>query len=65
LVHKGAYLLKQELLRFKELKGYAPQVVVVHTDPTLESIIQEEVIEISRVSNMRLEMAYEGMQIML
>ena len=63
--HLTPNLLEQELLRFRELKGYTPQVVVVHTDPTLESIIQEEVIEISRVSNMRLEMAYEGMQIIL
>jgi phosphoribosyl 1,2-cyclic phosphodiesterase len=63
--HLTPNLLENELLRFRELKGYSPRVVVVHTDPTLEGIIEEEVKATSVVSNMRLEMAYEGMQIRL
>jgi phosphoribosyl 1,2-cyclic phosphodiesterase len=63
--HLTPQLLAEELVRFKELKGYIPRIIVVHTDPDLESSIQAEITEISEGLKMKIEMAYEGMQIVV
>jgi ribonuclease BN (tRNA processing enzyme) len=61
--HLTPRLLGEELVGFRDLKGYLPRIIVVHTDPDLESSIQSEIAEISRILKIQIEMAYEGMQI--
>jgi|WetSurMetagenome_2_1015567.scaffolds.fasta_scaffold266553_1 ribonuclease BN (tRNA processing enzyme) len=61
--HLTPRLLGEELVDFRELKGYLPRIIVVHTDPDLESTIQSEIAEISGVLKIQIEMAHEGMQI--
>jgi ribonuclease BN (tRNA processing enzyme) len=60
--HLTPTLLKQELTSFRELKGYLPQVVVVHLNPGLE----EEKAEIATVAedlNHPLSVGCEGMRL--
>ncbi len=63
--HLTPSLLKQELINFRELKGYLPQVVVVHMNPGLEKEIETEIEAIARVLNNPITLAYEGMQLHL
>jgi phosphoribosyl 1,2-cyclic phosphodiesterase len=63
--HLTPRLLGEELVGFRELKGYLPRIIVVHTDPDLERTIQLEIAEISRVLKIQIEMSYEGMQIVV
>jgi len=41
--HLTAELLKQELESFREMKGYLPQVALVHMNPLDEKVIKSEV----------------------
>jgi phosphoribosyl 1,2-cyclic phosphodiesterase len=63
--HLTPGLLERELMLFQEQKAYMPRVIVVHTDPMLEDAIKEEIAEISKVSNIQIDMAYEGMRIII
>ena len=61
--HLTPSLLNGELIKFRELKGYLPQVVVVHMDPMLEQKIEEEIKAIAEDLNTSIAIAYEGMEI--
>ncbi len=63
--HLTPSLLKQELDAFQELKGYLPQVVVVHMSPGLEKEIEAEIAVIARDLNGSIVLGYEGMQLNL
>jgi len=63
--HLTPSLLKQELLSFREIKGYLPRVVLVHMNPGEEKKIQAEVAEVAESLNGSITLAYEGMQIHL
>jgi ribonuclease BN (tRNA processing enzyme) len=63
--HLTPSLLKQELISFRELKGYLPPVVVVHMNPRLEKEIEAEIAAIAAALNTRVNLAYEGMQLHL
>jgi len=63
--HLTPSLLKQELINFQELKGYLPQVVVVHMNPVLEKEIEAEIEAIARVLNNPVTLASEGMRLRL
>lgn len=63
--HLTASLLKQELVSFRELKGYLPRVITLHMNPELEKDIRSEVAEVARELNAPIELAYEGMEISL
>jgi len=63
--HLTPRLLKQELVGFRELKGYLPQVVIVHINPGLEPEIAAEIAEIARDLNHPVTLGHEGMQIKL
>lgn len=56
-------LLKQELLTFRELKGYLPQVVTVHMSPFLEEEIKAEIAVVAEDLNTPITLGYEGMEI--
>ena len=61
--HLTPSLLKQELISFREIKGYLPQVVVVHMSPGLEKEIGVEIAAVAKTLNNSITLAYEGMQL--
>lgn len=63
--HLTPELLRQELISFREVKGYLPRVVLVHMTPELEKEIETEVAEVARSLDCSINLAYEGMQIHL
>jgi ribonuclease BN (tRNA processing enzyme) len=63
--HLTPDLLNEELIKFREIKGYLPQIVVVHMDPVLEREIREEIAVVAKALNVPIVVAYEGMQISL
>ena len=63
--HLTPALLEQELASFHQLKGYLPQVVLVHMSPNLEKEIAAEVAAVASALNNPIALAYEGMQLTL
>jgi len=63
--HLTPNLLKQELISFRELKGYLPPAVVVHMNPRLEKEIEAEIATVAAALNTGVNLAYEGMQLHL
>jgi len=63
--HLTPSLLEQELIDFRELKGYLPQVVTVHMHPGLEKEIEAEIAKVVESLDARISLAYEGMEIQL
>jgi len=63
--HLTPSLLKQELIGFQELKGYLPQVVLVHMNPQLESDIAGEIEVVAQALGCSITLAYEGMRLYL
>ncbi|MBA7608058.1 Ribonuclease BN [subsurface metagenome] len=63
--HLTPNLLKQELITFRELKGYLPQVLTVHMSPGLEEEIKAEIAVVAKELNNPIKLGYEGMEINL
>jgi ribonuclease BN (tRNA processing enzyme) len=62
---KGHGLLKEELVSFQKAKGYLPQVITVHMNPSLETEIEAETAAVARDLGSSIILAYEGQQISL
>jgi ribonuclease BN (tRNA processing enzyme) len=63
--HLTPCLLKGELLDFQKVKGYLPDVVAVHMNPSLESEIEAELTTIAGELGNSIKLAYERMKIEL
>jgi len=63
--HFTPKLLKQELVTFRELKGYLPKVVTVHMNPELEEEIKAEIAIVADELNNPITLGYEGMKLNL
>jgi ribonuclease BN (tRNA processing enzyme) len=63
--HLTPSLLAQELVSFRELKGYLPQVILVHINPDLEKDINNEVATIAQDLEHPITLGYEGMRLQL
>jgi ribonuclease BN (tRNA processing enzyme) len=63
--HLTPSLLKKELTNFREVKGYLPQVVVVHMNPNMEKEIETEIVTVAEALNSSITLAHEGMQLHL
>lgn len=63
--HLTPSLLKQELISFRELKGYLPQVVTGHMNPPLEEEIKAEIAAVAGELNSPITLGCEGMEISL
>lgn len=61
LLHLTPNLLKQELIHFQKLKGYLPQVVLVHMNPVQEKEIKAEIAVLAKELDISITLAYEGM----
>ena len=63
--HLTPNLLKQELIAFRELKGYLPEVVTVHMSPGLEEEIKAEIAVVAEELSSPITLGYEGMELNL
>jgi len=63
--HLTPTLLRQELISFREIKGYLPQVVVVHINPGLEEETKAEIAAVADGLDHPISVGYEGMQLKL
>jgi len=63
--HLTPNLLKQELITFRQLKGYLPQVVTVHMSPNVEKEIETEIAVVAKELNSSINLAHEGMQLQI
>ena len=52
--------LKKELMEFRRVKGYFPQVTLIHLSPKLEEEIKKEVKEVAKELKLPIGIAYEG-----
>jgi len=63
--HLTPSLLKEELISFREIKGYLPRVVAVHMSPALEKEIATEIAAVEKELDCSITIAYEGMELKL
>ncbi|MBM3119679.1 MAG: MBL fold metallo-hydrolase [Chloroflexi bacterium] len=63
--HLSAQLLKEELIQFRQIKGYIPRVVVIHIPPQFQREVEQEVEEVARELGISVDIGYEDMVIIL
>jgi len=63
--HLTASLLGEELKKFREIKGYLPKTITVHTNPLDEAGIRAELEAVAAGLGADIETAYEGMRVIL
>jgi ribonuclease BN (tRNA processing enzyme) len=61
--HLSPQILRTDLVEFRRLKGYLPQIVLIHLDPAHESEVAAEVAEIARELDASIALGREGMVI--
>lgn len=61
--HLTPGLLKEELTKFRLLKGYLPSILAVHLNPFLESKTKEELEQIAFELGAKITLAKEGMRL--
>ena len=61
--HLTPALLQAELGQFREMKGYLPEVVIVHMNPSLEKDIAREMACVASALSASITLAREGMQL--
>lgn len=61
--HLTPALLSQELICFRELKGYLPPIIAVHMSPVEEREIAMEITEVAKRLNVSITLAHEGMRL--
>ncbi|MGD1119773.1 MAG: MBL fold metallo-hydrolase [Dehalococcoidales bacterium] len=59
--HLTPSLLQKELESFREIKGYLPQVVVMHLNPLDENEIKAEISGVEKALKIKIRFAREGM----
>jgi ribonuclease BN (tRNA processing enzyme) len=63
--HLTPELLRQELVAFKQLKGFLPEVVTVHMSPEMETKIVAEVAAVAQELGVSIAIGREGMELHL
>jgi len=61
--HLTPSLLREELMSFRKIRGYLPQVVAVHMSPELEAEIRGEITVVSQDLAVPITIAYEGLEL--
>jgi len=61
--HFCAGLLKEELIQFRQLKGYLPRVIVIHIGNPVEQEIKKEVAQVAQELEADISLGYEDMKI--
>ena len=63
--HLTPQLLKDELIQFKQLKGYLPTVIVIHIAILHEQEIEQEVAQVARELEADVSLGHEDMKVVL
>jgi phosphoribosyl 1,2-cyclic phosphodiesterase len=63
--HLCARLLKEELIQFRQLKGYLPRIIVIHIGNLFEQEIKEEVAQVAQELEANISLGYEDMKVTL
>jgi len=63
--HLTPSLLRNELLSFRDIRGYLPRVITVHMNSVEEKAIAEEIAEVAGDLKADISLGYEGMMIQL
>jgi ribonuclease BN (tRNA processing enzyme) len=63
--HLTPSLLGNELVSFNEIKGYLPKVIVVHMNPVFQKEIEIEMKTIAGNLGCPIDLAFEGMEVIL
>lgn len=63
--HLSPSLLKQELITFREIKGYIPQIVLMHINPEREREIRLEIEAVAAEVGISIIVSRENMQLTL
>jgi phosphoribosyl 1,2-cyclic phosphodiesterase len=63
--HLCAGFLKEELIQFRQLKGYLPRIIVIHIGNIFEQEIKEEVAQVAQELEADISLGYEDMKITL
>ncbi len=58
--HLCPEMLKRELMEFRRIKGYLPQVVLIHLSPQFEEEIKKEVAQVANELRLSITIAAEG-----
>jgi ribonuclease BN (tRNA processing enzyme) len=61
--HLTPGLLLKELESFRKIKGYLPQIVLMHLNPLDEKEIKAEIRQVEKALNTKIHLGYEGMKI--
>ncbi|MBT9163228.1 MAG: Ribonuclease BN [Chloroflexi bacterium] len=61
--HLCPSLLREELIDFRQSKGYLPRVVLTHLNPEVEDEIRNEAAQLAKELGADISLAYEGMEI--
>jgi ribonuclease BN (tRNA processing enzyme) len=63
--HLCPKMLRKELREFRRIKGYLPQISLVHLAPKYQNEIKKEIKELSKYFNHPISIAEEGMEIVV
>ena len=63
--HLCPKFLKKELIEFHNIKGYFPQVFIIHLSPNFEKEIKNEIKDISKELKIPINIAYEGQKLIV
>ncbi len=63
--HLTPQLLKDELIQFKQLKGYLPKVIVIHIAILHEQEIEQEVAQVAKELGADVNLGHEDMRVVL
>ena len=63
--HLCPRLLKEELIQFRQLKGYLPRIIVIHIGNPYEQEIKEEVTQVAQELDADISLGYEDMRVTL
>jgi phosphoribosyl 1,2-cyclic phosphodiesterase len=61
--HLTPALLQQELISFREIRGYLPKVVLTHLNPLVEKDIKAEISIVEKALKIKITFGREGMKI--
>jgi phosphoribosyl 1,2-cyclic phosphodiesterase len=63
--HLCAGFLREELIQFRQIKGYLPRIIVIHIGNIFEQEIKEEVAQVAQELEADISLGYEDMKITL
>jgi ribonuclease BN (tRNA processing enzyme) len=63
--HLCPKMLKRELIEFRRIKGYLPEIFIIHMSPQCELEIREEVGQVAKELEVSITITHEGKELVL